>query len=164
MTGHTGFKGSWLALWLQRWARKSSGSPCRPRRSPACSRTPASPTAWYPLIGRHPRPARAPGRDRARIARRSCFTWPPRPLVRVSYAEPVETYATNVMGTVHVLEAVRRANSVRAVVIVTSDKCYENKEWLGAYRENEPMGGRDPYSSSKGCAELVTAAYRASFF
>ena len=84
-------------------------------------------------------------------------------LVRPSYEDPVGTYATNVMGTVHVLEAVRRARSVRAVVNVTSDKCYENLETGQAYRESDPMGGRDPYSSSKGCAELVTAAYRASF-
>jgi CDP-glucose 4,6-dehydratase len=85
-------------------------------------------------------------------------------LVRASYREPVETYATNVMGTVHVLEAVRSVPTVRGVVVVTSDKCYENKEWPWAYRETEAMGGHDPYSSSKGCAELVTAAYRRSFF
>jgi CDP-glucose 4,6-dehydratase len=86
------------------------------------------------------------------------------PLVRRSYSEPVETYATNVMGTVNLLEAVRGVGSVRAVVNVTSDKCYENREWVWGYRENEPMGGYDPYSSSKGCAELVTSAYRRSFF
>src|SRR5206468_3260772 len=85
-------------------------------------------------------------------------------VVRLSYERPVETYATNVMGTVHVLEAVRHCPSVRAVVVVTSDKCYENREWVWGYRENEPMGGHDPYSSSKGCAELVAAAYRSSFF
>jgi CDP-glucose 4,6-dehydratase len=86
------------------------------------------------------------------------------PLVRRSYADPVETYSTNVMGTVHLLEAVRQCDSVRAVVNVTTDKCYENREWLWPYRENEAMGGYDPYSSSKGCAELVTAAYRTSYF
>jgi CDP-glucose 4,6-dehydratase len=86
------------------------------------------------------------------------------PLVRFSYAHPVETYATNVMGTIHVLETIRNLDSVRAAVIVTTDKCYENKEWPWGYRENEPMGGRDPYSSSKGCAELVTSAYRQSYF
>jgi CDP-glucose 4,6-dehydratase len=85
-------------------------------------------------------------------------------LVRRSYRDPIETYATNVMGTVHVLEAARSTPSVRAVVIVTSDKCYENREWLWGYREPDPMGGFDPYSSSKGCAEIVTAAYRRSFF
>jgi CDP-glucose 4,6-dehydratase len=86
------------------------------------------------------------------------------PLVRRSYADPVETYSTNVMGTVHLLEAVRQTPSVRAVVNVTTDKCYENCEWVWGYRENEPMGGFDPYSSSKGCAELVSAAYRNSYF
>jgi len=86
------------------------------------------------------------------------------PLVRKSYDNPVETYATNVMGTVHVLESVRALDCVRAVVIVTTDKCYENKEWVWGYRENEPMGGHDPYSNSKGCAELVTSAYRQSYF
>jgi CDP-glucose 4,6-dehydratase len=86
------------------------------------------------------------------------------PLVRLSYQNPVETYAVNVLGTVHLLDAVRRTASVRAVVVVTSDKCYENQEWESPYREHEPMGGHDPYSSSKGCAELVTSAYRRSFF
>ena len=86
------------------------------------------------------------------------------PLVRRSYIDPVETYSTNVMGTVHLLEAVRKTTSVRAVVNITSDKCYENKEWVWGYRENEAMGGYDPYSSSKGCAELVASAYRNSFF
>jgi CDP-glucose 4,6-dehydratase len=86
------------------------------------------------------------------------------PLVRYSYANPVETYATNVMGTVHVLESTRAIDSVRATVVVTTDKCYENKEWVWGYRENEPMGGHDPYSNSKGCAELVTSAYRQSYF
>jgi CDP-glucose 4,6-dehydratase len=85
------------------------------------------------------------------------------PLVRLSYAEPVETYAINVMGTVHVLESARHTASVKAIVVVTTDKCYENKEWAWGYRENEPMGGHDPYSNSKGCAELVTSAYRNSF-
>ncbi len=85
-------------------------------------------------------------------------------LVRHSYREPVETYSTNLMGTVHLLDAVRRVQGVRAVVIVTSDKCYDNREWLWGYRENEAMGGRDPYSSSKGCAELITSAFRESFF
>jgi len=86
------------------------------------------------------------------------------PLVRYSYANPVETYSTNVMGTVHVLEGMRTIDSVRATIVITTDKCYENKEWIWGYRENEPMGGHDPYSNSKGCAELVTSAYRQSYF
>ncbi len=84
--------------------------------------------------------------------------------MRLSYAEPVETYATNVMGTVHVLDAARRAAGVKAIVCVTSDKCYENREWIWPYRESDPMGGHDPYSSSKGAAELVVSAWRRSFF
>jgi CDP-glucose 4,6-dehydratase len=86
------------------------------------------------------------------------------PLVRHSYQHPVDTYSTNVMGTVHLLESVRHSSSVKAVVNITTDKCYENREWVWGYRENEPMGGFDPYSNSKGCAELVSAAYRSSFF
>jgi CDP-glucose 4,6-dehydratase len=86
------------------------------------------------------------------------------PLVRFSYANPVDTYAVNVLGTVHVLEAVRQTPGIKAVINVTTDKCYENREWVWGYRENEPMGGQDPYSSSKGCAELVSSAYRSSFF
>lgn len=85
------------------------------------------------------------------------------PLVRLSYAQPVETYSTNVMGTVHVLESARKCRNLKAIVSVTTDKVYENQEWVWGYRENEPMGGYDPYSSSKGCAELVTGAYRRSF-
>ena len=86
------------------------------------------------------------------------------PLVRLSYLEPVDTYTTNVIGTVNVLEAARKCSNLKAIVSVTTDKCYENKEWEWGYRENEPMGGHDPYSSSKGCAELVTSSYRRSFF
>jgi CDP-glucose 4,6-dehydratase len=86
------------------------------------------------------------------------------PLVRLSYADPILTYETNVIGTARVLEAVRKCGSVRAVVSVTTDKCYENKEWLWGYRESDPLGGYDPYSSSKACAELVSAAYRQSYF
>jgi CDP-glucose 4,6-dehydratase len=86
------------------------------------------------------------------------------PLVRLSYQQPIETYATNVMGTLHLLEAARHARSVRAIVNITTDKCYDNKEWAWGYREDEPMGGHDPYSSSKGCAELVVAAYQRSYF
>src|SRR3546814_18521882 len=85
-------------------------------------------------------------------------------LVRRSYRDPVETYSTNVMGTVHVLEAARKCRNLRAIINVTTDKCYENREWQWGYRENEHMGGHDPYSSSTGCAELITSAYRASFF
>ena len=163
VTGHTGFKGGWLSLWLTHLGARVTGFALAPETEPSlCALTDL--------------PARIDGRigdvrDRAALA--ACVT-EARPeivlhlaaqaLVRPSYADPVGTYASNVMGTVHLLEAVRACPSVRAVVIVTSDKAYENREWVWAYREDEPMGGRDPYSNSKGCAELVTGAYRASFF
>ena len=146
-----------------RWAPKSVAS--RSIRPPipasiACSPLTASSAPFAEIFATLPR------------SKRPCATSLPevvihlaaQPLVRLSYQSPVETYAINVLGTVHLLDAVRRTPSVRAVVVVTSDKCYENQEWHWPYREHEPMGGHDPYSSSKGCAELVTAAYRRSFF
>ena len=163
LTGHTGFKGSWLSLWLQSLGAAVKGYALPPDTEPALF-------------------------DEARVAdgmesehgdvrdldamRRSLLDFAPdtvvhmaaQPLVRLSYERPVDTYAVNVMGTVNLLEAARACPTARAVVVVTTDKCYENREWAWGYRETEPMGGHDPYSSSKGCAELVTAAYRRSFF
>lgn len=159
--GHTGFKGSWLSLWLRRLGAKVSG----------CS-LPADETSLFAAAGlgavvenhyADVRERRAVSAVIEQIQPEIVFHLAAQSLVRLSYQEPVETYATNVMGTVHVLAAVSAVKSVRSVVVVTSDKCYENKEWLWAYREDEPMGGHDPYSSSKGCAELVTAAWRKSF-
>ena len=163
LTGHTGFKGSWLALWLASMGARVSGYALAPATQPSL---------WQSIEGRAPIASTiADIRDLAVLVEavessqpEIVFHLAAQSLVRPSYEDPVGTYATNVMGTVHLLEAVRRARSVRAVVNVTSDKCYENLETGQAYRENDPMGGRDPYSSSKGCAELVTAAYRASFF
>jgi len=140
-TGHTGFKGGWLAAWL-----KLSGAQVTGLSLPSDIRE-------YSTV------VQAVEQSQPEIV----FHLAAQALVRRSYQEPVATYATNVMGTVHVLEAARQTRSVRAVVVVTSDKCYENREWIWGYRESEPMGGADPYSSSKGCAELVTAAYRQSF-
>jgi CDP-glucose 4,6-dehydratase len=163
LLGHTGFKGSWLGLWLHRLGARVAGLALPPPTDPSLFALSGLrdlvPTTYADI------------RDLAAV-RDATQAWAPeivfhlaaQPLVRRSYREPVETYATNVMGTVHVLEAVRTTPSVRGVVVVTSDKCYENREWPWAYRENEAMGGHDPYSSSKGCAELVTAAYRRSFF
>ena len=160
VTGHTGFKGGWLALWLHQLGAEVTGFALPPptdpsffeqaRARPSLSTTSKATSATWRRSSR--RSQRRPARDRL----------PPRRAAAGarSYAEPVETYATNVMGTVHVLEACRRADSVRGVVCVTSDKCYENREWVWAYRESDPMGGHDPYSSSKGAAELVVAAYR----
>jgi CDP-glucose 4,6-dehydratase len=162
LTGHTGFKGSWLSLWLQSMGAQVCGFALNPPTTPSLFTEAGVAAGMQSVIGDI--------RDLASVSDAMSAFKPEivihmaaQPLVRLSYAEPVETYATNVMGTVHVLEAVRRAGSVRAVVNVTTDKCYENNEWVWGYRENEPMGGYDPYSNSKGCAELVTSAYRRSF-
>lgn len=163
VTGHTGFKGSWLALWLASLDARVFGYALQP---------PTTPSLWQFVEGHAGITSTAADvRDAVALAGAiaDCrpeivFHLAAQSLVRASYEDPVGTYATNVMGTVHLLEALRRVPGVRAVVNVTSDKCYENREWVWGYRENEAMGGHDPYSSSKGCAELVTAAYRASFF
>ena len=163
VTGHTGFKGSWLSLWLQQLGAQVTGYALQPPTHPSLFEVAQVAQGMISIIGDI--------RDGAMLTNAMRQAAPDivihmaaQPLVRRSYVDPVETYSTNVMGTVHLLEAVRQTPSVRAVVNVTTDKCYENKEWVWGYRENEPMGGYDPYSSSKGCAELVTAAYRNSFF
>lgn len=163
LTGHTGFKGGWLGLWLQMLGAEVQGYAL-----PA----PTSPSLWQAarLAERIPGTL-ADIRDSDCLANAVKQFQPEvvlhlaaQPLVRVSYASPADTYATNVMGTVHLLEAVRQCATVRAVVVVTSDKCYDNREWLWPYRENDALGGHDPYSSSKACVELVCASWRASFF
>lgn len=163
VTGHTGFKGSWLSLWLQSLGAELTGYALPPPTEPSLFDRARVAGGMKSHIGDI--------RDLASL--RECLHaarpeivihMAAQPLVRDSYKLPVETYATNVMGTVHLLEAVRTSTTVQAVVNVTSDKCYENREWVWGYRENEAMGGFDPYSSSKGCAELVTSAYRRSFF
>ena len=162
-SGHTGFKGSWLCLWLQQLGAEVTGYALAPPTSPSLFEVAHVAQGMKSLCGDI--------RDGAALAKAMREAVPDivihmaaQPLVRRSYLDPVETYSANVMGTVHLLEAVRQTQSVRAVVNVTSDKCYENKEWVWGYRESDPMGGFDPYSNSKGCAELVTAAYRNSFF
>lgn len=162
VTGHTGFKGGWLAMWLHSFGAKVTGF--------------SLPAPTEPSLFEQARVAELVDhregdvRDLAAVQQVIRETEPEvifhlaaQPLVRYSYANPVETYATNVMGTVHVLEAARNCDSVRAVVCVTTDKCYENREWVWPYRENDPMGGHDPYSSSKGAAEIAIAAYRRSY-
>ncbi|MDP2142889.1 MAG: CDP-glucose 4,6-dehydratase [Gallionella sp.] len=163
LTGHTGFKGSWLSLWLQQLGAEVTGYALQPPTNPSLFEVASVATGMASIIGDI--------RDGVALGKAMCDAAPDivihmaaQPLVRYSYVNPVETYSTNVMGTVHLLEAVRQTPSVRAVVNVTSDKCYDNKEWVWGYRENEAMGGFDPYSNSKGCAELVTGAYRNSFF
>ena len=163
VTGHTGFKGSWLTAWLLDLGAEVTGYALEP---------PTDPSLFDELgLAGEIAHVLADVRDldrlrEAMVAARPdvVFHLAAQPLVRLSYEQPVETYATNVMGTVNLLEAVRSVPSVRAVVNVTSDKCYENRETGQAYREDDAMGGFDPYSSSKGCSELVTAAYRRSFF
>lgn len=163
ITGHTGFKGSWLSLWLQQLGAIVTGYSLHPSTKPNMFERTQVAEGMKSVIG--------DVRDQSFLAKimqqaepEIVFHLAAQPLVRHSYAAPVETYSTNVMGTVYLMEAVRQTQSVRAVVNVTTDKCYENKEWAWGYREIDPMGGFDPYSSSKGCSELVTAAYRNSFF
>lgn len=163
ITGHTGFKGSWLSLWLQSLGAELAGFALGPPTRPSLfveGRLQEGMTHFIGDIRDLEKLQSAISGFKPEII----FHLAAQPLVRHSYADPVETYSTNVMGTVNLLEAVRQCQGVRAVVNVTSDKCYANREWVWGYRENDAMGGYDPYSSSKGCAELVSAAYTTSFF
>jgi CDP-glucose 4,6-dehydratase len=164
LTGHTGFKGGWLALWLQALGAEVIGLSIDPPSTPSLfdqARVAEGMTSLHGDI-RDPELVREVlSAHRPEVV----FHLAAQSLVRPSYRSPVATYATNVMGTVHVLDAIRHVESVRAGVVVTSDKCYENREsMLWGYREGDPVGGHDPYSNSKGCAELVTSAYRSSYF
>lgn len=163
LTGHTGFKGSWLSLWLQSLGAELIGFALEAPTQPSLFEA-ADVVSGMTSIQGDIRDLEAISLALLQYEPEIVIHMAAQPLVRLSYAKPVDTYATNVMGTIHLLEAIRHTPSVRSVVIVTSDKCYENQEWLWGYRENEPMGGHDPYSNSKGCAELVTDAYRRSFF
>ena len=163
VTGHTGFKGSWLSLWLQRLGASVTGFALEPWTDPSLFEAASVTNVVESVIG----DVRDPGKLQSAMAKAKpeiVFHLAAQPIVRRSYRSPVETYSTNVMGTVHLLEAVRSQPSVRVVVVITSDKCYENVEQAHGYRETDAMGGHDPYSSSKGCAELVISAYRRSFF
>jgi CDP-glucose 4,6-dehydratase len=163
ITGHTGFKGSWLSLWLQSMGAQITGFSLPPPTTPSLFVEAQVEEGMTHVLGdiRNLEDLQsAIHKSKPEVI----FHMAAQPLVRHSYVDPVETYSTNVMGTVNLLEAVRRCNGVRAVVNVTSDKCYANKEWERGYVESDAMGGHDPYSSSKGCAELVSAAYTASFF
>ena len=163
ITGHTGFKGSWLCLWLHSLGGVVTGYALDPPTTPS----------FFELcrVGECVNSVIADVRDVESLTAAMIDARPEivvhmaaQPLVREAYAAPAETYEINVMGTVNLLEAVRKCGTVRAVINVTSDKCYQNKEWVWGYREPEPLGGDDPYSSSKACAELITSAYRKSFF
>ena len=162
LTGHTGFKGSWLSIWLSSMGATVRGFAQVAPTNPALFDAAEVDQQIESHIG-DVRDAEALAASVAAFDPEIVIHMAAQPLVRASYQIPVETYATNVMGTVHLLEAVRQCPGVKAVVVVTTDKCYENREWEWGYRENEPMGGYDPYSNSKGCAELVTDAYRRSF-
>jgi CDP-glucose 4,6-dehydratase len=163
VTGHTGFKGSWLSLWLSHLGARVVGYGLAPPS--AQSNFVAS------RVGERISSVEADICDLDRLTETLAehgpeivFHLAARSLVRPSYADPIETMRTNVLGTASVLEAIRRQPGAKAVVVVTSDKCYENREWVWGYRETDPMGGHDPYSASKGCAELVTASFRSSYF
>ncbi|MFH1096130.1 MAG: CDP-glucose 4,6-dehydratase [Candidatus Desantisbacteria bacterium] len=163
ITGHTGFKGSWLCLWLHSLGAEVAGYALNPPTNPSLFELCQVDKLVKSII--------ADVRDIDLLSKSMSEATPDivihmaaQPLVRESYKNPVETYAINVMGTVNLFEAVRKCKSIKAVINVTTDKCYENKEWYWGYRENEPMGGYDPYSNSKACSELVTTSYRKSFF
>jgi len=163
LTGHNGFKGSWLSLWLQEMGAIVKGYSLKVNTKPSLFVEANVSEGMESEIGDI--------RNLKKITK-SMVSFSPdilihmaaQPLVRLSYEDPVDTYTTNVIGTVNILEAARKCSNLKAIVSVATDKCYENKEWEWGYRENEPMGGYDPYSSSKGCAELVTSSYRRSFF
>jgi CDP-glucose 4,6-dehydratase len=163
ITGHTGFKGSWLTLCLSRMGAELYGYSLAPPTKPNMFELTHLKSAINTTTG-DIRDQKALTEAMMKARPDIVFHMAAQPLVRASYANPVETFSTNVMGTVHLLEAVRAVPDIRSVVVVTSDKCYENRQWLWGYREDNPMGGHDPYSASKGAAELVTASYRRSFF
>ncbi|MDE1914929.1 MAG: CDP-glucose 4,6-dehydratase [Sphingomonadales bacterium] len=167
LTGHTGFKGSWLALWLTAMGAKVTGLSL-PAEEPSLFRQ-ARIDELVTHIEGDIRDAASVDAAFTKADPQVVFHLAAQPLVRLSYETPVETFATNVQGTVHVLDACRRARALgvdglQAIVCITSDKAYENREWVWPYRESDPMGGHDPYSASKGAAELVIAAFRSSYF
>jgi CDP-glucose 4,6-dehydratase len=164
LTGHTGFKGGWLALWLASKGAIVRGYALDPSTTPSLFQAAKVASILEQDIRGDIRHAASLDAALTGFAPEVVFHLAAQPLVRYSYVDPIGTFETNVIGTARVLDAVRRTPSVRAVVSVTTDKCYENKEWLWGYRETDPLGGYDPYSSSKACAEIVSAAFRQSYF
>src|SRR5258708_703870 len=164
VSGHTGFKGGWLSIWLQALGAEVYGYALKPPTEPNLFTVAEVGKGMASSVIADIREAEKLGQAIQAAKPEIVFHLAAQPLVRYSYAHPAETYAVNVMGAVHLLEAVRNTPGIKAVVNVTTDKCYENREWVWGYRENEAMGGFDPYSSSQGCAELITSAYRNSFF
>lgn len=163
VTGHTGFKGGWLSVWLAQMGAEVHGLALAPPSEPSFFDVVGVKRCLTSDVICDIRDHNALVHEVRQIAPEIVLHLAAQSLVRLSYLNPVETYATNVMGTVHLLDSLRSTPGVRAVVNVTTDKCYENREWVWPYRENEPMGGHDPYSNSKGCSELVTSAFRQSF-
>ncbi len=163
LTGHTGFKGAWLSLWLQQRGAVAHGYSLEPPTTPNLFHAARVAEGMESCLG-DIRDLTHLQRELSAFRPEIVFHLAAQPLVRLSYREPIETYAVNVMGTANLLEAVRGCGGVRAVVVITTDKCYENQEWPWPYRESDRLGGYDPYSSSKAAAELVTASYRSSFF
>jgi CDP-glucose 4,6-dehydratase len=163
LTGHTGFKGGWMSLWLKRLGAEVVGVSLPAPAGPSFHASVALDALIDDRIGdiRYPE---SYGASVADVDADVVIHMAAQSLVRASYRNPADTYLTNVVGTAVVLDAALKMPSLKAVIVVTSDKCYENNEWVWGYRESDPMGGADPYSSSKGCAELVTSAYRRSFF
>lgn len=163
ITGHTGFKGGWLALWLTSMGAKVHGYALSPPTSPSFFEATLLEDHLQSSTLGDIRNLASISKSLKQAKPSVVFHLAAQPLVRDSYLSPVETFSTNLMGTVNVLEATRASGEVQAIVNVTTDKCYENKEWLWPYRETDSLGGHDPYSSSKACAEIATAAYRKSF-
>lgn len=163
LTGHTGFKGGWLALWLERLGARVTGFSLAPPTDPSLFEEARVAEGMHSVLG-DIRALPALEGAFAEAEPEIVLHLAAQSLVHYGYRNPLETWSTNVMGTAHVLEMSRRSPGVRAVVSVTSDKCYRNNEWVWGYRESDPLGGKDPYSSSKACAELVTAAFRDSYF
>lgn len=164
LTGHTGFKGGWLSFWLSEMGADVHGYALAPPTRPSFFDVSGVQKRLASSTIADIRDANALTSAMAQAKPEVVFHLAAQPLVRRSYADPVDTFTTNVIGTVNVLEAARASKTVRALVNVTTDKCYDNREWYWPYRENDPLGGHDPYSASKACAELVTACYRTSFF
>lgn len=163
ITGHTGFKGSWLSLWLQSLGADITGFALASPTNPSLFNLAQVQAGMTSIVG-DVRDLEALKRELIHSNAEIVFHMAAQPLVRESYNNPVETYSTNVMGTVNLFEAIRSSPLVTAVVNITTDKCYENREWLWGYREDEALGGHDPYSNSKACSELITSTFRKSFF
>jgi CDP-glucose 4,6-dehydratase len=164
LTGHTGFKGGWIALWLSQLGAKVYGYSLAPPTTPNLFTEIQLQDRLYKSVTADIRDLPSLTTAMRKANPSVVIHMAAQPLVRESYNIPVDTFTTNVIGTVNVLEAVRQSKTVQAIINVTTDKCYENQEWIWPYRENDRLGGHDPYSSSKSCAEIAAAAYRDSFF